>query len=85
MASTHIRPRLPIPSLRQTVDRYLASIVPLLQDDEAQGGQKAEDAFKAHMARAREFESGAGLLLQERLHGARVPPGRRTVQLVELS
>ncbi|PPQ99150.1 hypothetical protein CVT24_009340 [Panaeolus cyanescens] len=38
------RSRLPIPPLRQSLDRYLASLEPFFLEDEARGGMKADSA-----------------------------------------
>jgi hypothetical protein len=71
---THVKdlatlPRLPVPDLRQTLDRYLTSLTPLLLEDERRGGMQFEDAYALRRKWANEFESGIGQVLQERLIG----------------
>ncbi|KAF9525641.1 acyltransferase ChoActase/COT/CPT [Crepidotus variabilis] len=61
------RGRLPVPPLRQTLDRYLASLEPFLREDEKTGGQSFTKAFALREKWANEFESGIGKVLQERL------------------
>ncbi|PFH52930.1 hypothetical protein AMATHDRAFT_73762 [Amanita thiersii Skay4041] len=61
-------PRLPIPDLRHTLDRYLASLEPFLLEEEAKGGLPFEDAYNLRVKWADEFESGIGRVLQDRLH-----------------
>lgn len=63
------RSRLPIPPLRQTLDRYLASLEPFFLEDEARGGMKADSARSLREKWAKEFETGIGKTLQERLVG----------------
>ncbi|CAK5273818.1 unnamed protein product [Mycena citricolor] len=60
-------PRLPIPTLRQTLDRYLKSLEPFLLEDEARGGTSFSSAYALRVKWANEFESGVGQLCQERL------------------
>lgn len=62
-------PRLPIPPLRDTLDRYLNSIEPLLLEDEARGGQPLNEAMWKRAKWADEFERGVGKACQERLQG----------------
>ncbi|KAF8638322.1 hypothetical protein AX17_002342 [Amanita inopinata Kibby_2008] len=61
-------PRLPIPDLRQTLDRYLASLEPLLLQNEAKGGMSYSSAYALRVKWAGEFEQGIGKVLQDRLH-----------------
>jgi hypothetical protein len=60
-------PRLPIPPLRQTAERYLKSLEPFIAD---KGNGK--DELKKHEALVEDFvrEGGIGVRLQERLHGS---------------
>jgi hypothetical protein len=62
-------PRLPVPDLHQTLSKYLRSLVPLLQEDEARGGPSWRSALQQRQQWADEFESGLGAQCQERLHG----------------
>ena len=75
--TSHVRgpitlPRLPVPDLRKTLDRYLASLEPLLLEDETRGGMPFKDSYTLRIKLANEFESGIGKVLQERLTGTRV-------------
>ena len=64
------RGRLPVPNLRHTLDRYLASLGPFLREDECKGGMKYSSAVELRQKWADEFEFGIGKTLQERLVGA---------------
>lgn len=71
-------PRLPIPPLRKTLDRYLASIQPLLLEDELRTGTPFNSAYDRRVKWAEEFEKGLGSVCQERLHGlSRLCPASR--------
>ncbi|KIJ57311.1 hypothetical protein M422DRAFT_63059 [Sphaerobolus stellatus SS14] len=59
--------RLPVPQLRQTLDKYLKSIIPFLEEDESNGGPKAEHELAKRALWARDFETGIGRVLQNRL------------------
>lgn len=67
-------PRLPLPDLRHTLDRYLASLEPLLLQDEANGGDPYDSAYALRAKWARDFENGIGRVLQDRLRGPCCPP-----------
>lgn len=67
-------PRLPVPDLRKTLDRYLASLEPLLLEDEQRGGLLFEDAYALRCKLTDDFESGIGRVLQERLIGLSAHP-----------
>ena len=59
-------PKLPVPKLRQTLDRYLKSLEPFIaEQDEA----NAELEMKKRVQMAEEFENGIGKLAQARLIG----------------
>lgn len=62
-------PRLPVPPLRATLDRYLKSLEPILEQDEEKGGGKAGSELQKRAQWAKEFEDGLGKVLQERLVG----------------
>lgn len=66
--STHTLPRLPVPDLRKTLDKYLTSIEPFLR----QSVSTPEDFSAAYQLRkkwADDFHAGIGRELQERLVG----------------
>ncbi|KAJ7067046.1 Choline/Carnitine o-acyltransferase-domain-containing protein [Mycena amicta] len=60
-------PRLPVPELRKTLDRYLRSIEPFLLEDESRGGISLQSAYALRAKWADEFADGVGRLCQERL------------------
>ncbi|KAI0001470.1 acyltransferase ChoActase/COT/CPT [Russula compacta] len=60
-------PRLPVPDIHQTLSKYLRSLVPLLQEDEARGGPPWRSALEERQRLADEFERGLGAKCQERL------------------
>ena len=62
-------PRLPVPPLRATLDRYLKSLEPILSQDEVKGHAKAKEELKKRQQWATEFENGLGKVLQQRLIG----------------
>lgn len=63
-------PKLPVPPLRASLDRYLKSLEPILEQNEEKGGEAKDAALKARQDWAQEFESGIGKALQQRLIGA---------------
>ena len=65
-------PRLPVPELHQTLSKYLQSLTPLLQEDEARGGPSWQSALQERQQWADEFEIGLGARCQERLYGGSV-------------
>jgi hypothetical protein len=67
--STRNRARLPVPPLRQTLDRYLLSLEPFLLDAERRGGMSFSSAYALRRKWVDEFESGIGTVLQDRLVG----------------
>ncbi|KAI0367761.1 acyltransferase ChoActase/COT/CPT [Pilatotrama ljubarskyi] len=60
-------PRLPVPDLHKTLQKYLQSLEPFLQEDEARGGTDFNTAYAARQQLANDFENGIGRLCQERL------------------
>ncbi|SRR6266550_6822429 len=62
-------PRLPIPQLRHTLDRYLTSLEPFLLQDQADGRAPYNSAYALRAKWADEFENGIGRVLQDRLRG----------------
>ena len=66
---TKSRARLPVPPLRDTLDRYLQSLEPFLLDAERRGGMSFSSAYALRRKWADEFEFGIGRVLQERLVG----------------
>ena len=64
-----VLPRLPIPPLRSTLDKYLQSIKPLLQEDDLRGASALDLAYQRRVQWAKEFETGIGATLQARLVG----------------
>ena len=63
------RGRLPVPPLRDSLDRYLRSLEPFLLEDEARGGKPYTSAYALRQKWADDFEAGIGKTLQERLVG----------------
>lgn len=62
-------PRLPVPELRKTLDKYLASLEPFLREDEKRGGMSYQSGMSLRRKWADEFEQGIGKVLQDRLVG----------------
>ncbi|KAJ7285108.1 acyltransferase ChoActase/COT/CPT [Mycena rebaudengoi] len=60
-------PRLPVPDLRKTLDRYLRSLEPFLLEDEAHGGLPFVSAYALRAKWADQFAQGVGILCQARL------------------
>ncbi|KAJ7227298.1 acyltransferase ChoActase/COT/CPT [Mycena pura] len=60
-------PRLPVPELRTTLDRYLRSIEPFLLEDETRGGLPFSTAYALRGKWADEFAAGVGSVCQKRL------------------
>jgi hypothetical protein len=63
-------PRLPIPPLEKTLERYLRSIEPLLLEDAARGGVPFAVASQQQAERAQAFLVGPGTAAQAELIGA---------------
>jgi hypothetical protein len=62
-------PKLPVPPLRATLDRYLKSLEPIFKE-----GGKTEAEVQQRQLWAKEFEEGLGHRLQQRLIGLIVYP-----------
>ncbi|RXW21256.1 hypothetical protein EST38_g4610 [Candolleomyces aberdarensis] len=60
-------PRLPVPELRSTLDKYLASLEPLLLENEKRGGISYQSSHSLRRKWADEFEVGIGKVFQDRL------------------
>ncbi|KAL0574990.1 hypothetical protein V5O48_006978 [Marasmius crinis-equi] len=65
--SKPLLPRLPVPELRKTLDKYLKSLEPFLLEDAARGGKPFDDALAVRAKWADEFCAGIGKKCQERL------------------
>lgn len=61
-------PRLPVPDLHQTIQKYLTSVEPFLREDADRGGAPFEQAMETRRRWAENFENGIGKICQERLH-----------------
>lgn len=73
-ASSRARlPRLPVPDLHQTLQRYLKSLEPFLLEDERHGGPTYASALAQRTQWAADFENGLGRVLQSRLQGTYRP------------
>jgi len=66
-----VLPRLPVPPLRSSLDKYLQSIKPLLLEDDLRGVSPFAPAYQQRVQWAKEFETGIGATLQARLVGTR--------------
>ncbi|TFK21193.1 acyltransferase ChoActase/COT/CPT [Coprinopsis marcescibilis] len=66
-AKLPLLPRLPVPDLRGTLDKYLASLEPILLEDEKRGGMSYQSGYTLRKKWADEFEQGIGKVLQDRL------------------
>lgn len=67
-------PRLPVPPLQQTIDRYLKSLEPFLLEDDARGGPSFTSSYNLREKWAQEFRGGVGKLCQQRLIGLSAIP-----------
>src|SRR6266702_4849703 len=77
-------PRLPVPELHRTLSKYLQSLVPLLQEDEARGGPSWRSALQERQQWVDEFERGLGAKCQERLYGGSVEDPCRFVGFADV-
>lgn len=64
-----VLPRLPVPELRKTLDKYLESLEPFLLEEEKRGGMSYQSGYTLRKKWADEFERGIGKVLQDRLIG----------------
>jgi len=55
------------------MERYLASLEPFLLEDQRLGNASYDASYVRHLKRVKEFESGIGQVLQERLIGLYFP------------
>lgn len=62
-------PRLPVPDLHKTLERYLKSLEPFLLEDAAVGGRSFDSSRELRVRWADEFERGLGKVCQDRLLG----------------
>ncbi|KAI0635930.1 acyltransferase ChoActase/COT/CPT [Trametes polyzona] len=60
-------PRLPVPDLHKTLQKYLKSLEPFVLEDEARGGPDFTSAYDARVKLVEDFERGIGRVCQERL------------------
>ncbi|KAJ8461795.1 hypothetical protein ONZ51_g11305 [Trametes cubensis] len=65
--STPTLPRLPVPDLHKTLQKYLKSIQPFLLEDEKRGGVDFKSALEDRVKLVNDFERGLGPLCQQRL------------------
>ncbi|EIW57547.1 acyltransferase ChoActase/COT/CPT [Trametes versicolor FP-101664 SS1] len=65
--STPSLPRLPVPDMHTTLQKYLRSLEPILLEDEARGGTDFRTAYAARVKLVEDFEHGLGPTCQERL------------------
>ncbi|KAI0331918.1 acyltransferase ChoActase/COT/CPT [Cubamyces sp. BRFM 1775] len=66
-ASTPTLPRLPVPDLHKTLQKYLKSIEPFLLEDERRGGLDFQSAYEERVKLVNDFERDIGPLCQQRL------------------
>ncbi|GBE88380.1 hypothetical protein SCP_1301950 [Sparassis crispa] len=60
-------PRLPVPDLHQTLEKYVRSLEPFLLEDASSGGSSYDSAHSLRLKWAEDFESSLGKICQERL------------------
>lgn len=61
--------RLPVPDLRQTLQRYLKSLEPFLLEEEVRQGRSFASGLAFRARWAEDFDTGLGKVCQSRLHG----------------
>lgn len=61
--------RLPVPDLKQTLQRYVTSLQPFLLEAETRTGAAYANALAERQKWADDFENGLGQTLQARLQG----------------
>ncbi|PSS19950.1 hypothetical protein PHLCEN_2v3123 [Hermanssonia centrifuga] len=62
-------PRLPVPDLAHTLERYVKSLEPFILEDESRGGTPFKEAYDLRSRWAEDFKNGVGQVCQERLKG----------------
>ncbi len=62
-------PRLPLPKLEETLDGYLKSLQPWLEEEERLNGKDKVEAMALLRRWADDFASGIGQTLQTKLEG----------------
>lgn len=77
-------PRLPVPDLRATMDRYLRSLEPFLLEDAARNGVPFDVAQARHADLADSFVRGWGHKCQARLLGMSLLPFSDRVLLTDI-
>jgi hypothetical protein len=71
-AGTGLRlPRLPVPELRHTLDRYMKSVEPFILEDDVAGVADADSAREAHIEIMKKYRHGIGRVAQKHLQGMR--------------
>lgn len=79
-------PRLPVPPLDKSLERYIKSLRPLLLQQALQDGtgeESVEAGIKQRQEWAEDFETGLGRLLQERLKGELLQEAARRTSSAE--
>ena len=66
-------PRMPVPDLHQTLQKYLASLEPFVLENYGRDPVQLQNTFATRRQWADDFERGVGSVLQERLQGQPFP------------